>query len=249
MLSCNRAVVTDFHVRVMRIVARAAEAYGNASLRLDGGTALAAYYLGHRESEDLDFFSDYGVDQPHFAHAVMEHAAAEGVMLEQRPGTSTSRTYIRLFADAGPSRPALKMDFAAQSPFRLEPLEPTTEGIRVGSFRDITANKLHAVCDRFEARDYIDVHAILTRGMTGTPDENTVRERFRDLIRDLLEIDPGLNSRLVGDAVDRGLNRPLLASFPLAIFIPMTETDVQRTLLICAEECAAMVAKSRQDLS
>jgi len=47
-------VVSPLHVRTLGAVARAEEAYGSIDLRLEGGTALAGYYLGHRQSEDLD---------------------------------------------------------------------------------------------------------------------------------------------------------------------------------------------------
>src|SRR6476661_3284870 len=60
LLSADPRIVTPFHIRLMQIVARADAAYGAPNLRLDGGTGLAAYYLHHRESEDLDFFSDPG---------------------------------------------------------------------------------------------------------------------------------------------------------------------------------------------
>ncbi|HEU4884465.1 MAG TPA: nucleotidyl transferase AbiEii/AbiGii toxin family protein [Longimicrobium sp.] len=79
----------------MQIVARADAAYGAPNLRLDGGTGLAAYYLHHRESEDLDFFSDPGLNAPAFGEAVRDAAAAEGVRLDSFGGQSLGMvTYI-----------------------------------------------------------------------------------------------------------------------------------------------------------
>lgn len=227
----------------MRVAARAAEAYDAPGFRLDGGTALAAYYLGHRESEDLDFFSDFGVDQRELSSMVVEIASSEGLALKPASDTRATRSFARFHAHdaADESGLPVKLDFASQSPFRLEPLAPTTEEVRVASYRDLTANKLHAICDRIEVRDFIDLHVILNHG---SGNENAFRERARALVRDVMEIDPGLNARLVGDAVARGLGRPLLVDFPLRVLVPMTEAEVQRTLRLFAAECAEMVADS-----
>lgn len=229
----------------MRLVARAADVYGNSSVRLEGGTALAAYYLAHRESEDLDFFSDYTVDQREFGEALRGIAEKDGLRLEQSGPRSQTFTRFVVHDGSAASEQPLKIDLAGQSPFRLAPLEETTEGIRIASFRDLAASKLHAICDRVEVRDFIDLHVILTRGTADPAEsESAVRQRIRELVCDVLEIDPGLNVRLVGDAVARGLDRPLLANFPLRVLIPLTDAEVQATLRIFTSECATLVAES-----
>ena len=231
-------------MRMMRLVARTAAAAGNTSVRLEGGTALAAYYLGHRESEDLDFFSDYGFDQRAFGDAVAAEGATEG--LRFTPTGAANPTFARFLVhdEQNPADPPLKVDLGGQSPFHLAPLEETTEEIRVASYRDLTAGKLHAICDRFEARDYIDLHVILTCGVSdSTRLEQIIRVRTRSLIRDVMEIDPGLDPRIVGDAVLRGLNTPLLARFPLRLLVPLSEAELQQSLAIATSECAAVVAR------
>jgi hypothetical protein len=228
----------------MRLVARTAERDGIASVRLEGGTALSAYYLGHRESEDLDFFSDLSVDQQRFGAAVGELLTAEGLRFEL--AGSSSPHFARFIVNDGEG--GLKLDFAAQSPFRLQPLEETSEGIRIASYRDLAASKLHAVCDRFEVRDYIDLHAILTSGMDDVGEiESVVRERTRRLVRDVIEIDPGLNPRIVGDAVAKAIGRPLVARFPLRLLKPVTDQELQPVLVLFAAECAALVGESLRD--
>ncbi|HEX2209037.1 MAG TPA: nucleotidyl transferase AbiEii/AbiGii toxin family protein [Longimicrobium sp.] len=79
----------------MHVVARADATHGAPNLRLDGGTALAACYLHHRESEDLDFFSGPGLNAPAFGDAVKAVAAAEGIHLDSCGGRSLGMvTYI-----------------------------------------------------------------------------------------------------------------------------------------------------------
>jgi Nucleotidyl transferase AbiEii toxin, Type IV TA system len=229
----------------MHVVAQAAEAAGNPSVRLEGGTALAAYFLGHRESEDLDFFSDFGFDQRVFADAVIDAGASQQIHFDRT--AVGNPTFVRLIARDGsdPASSGLKIDLAGQSPFRLAPLEETTEGIRIASYRDLAANKLHAASDRFEVRDFIDLHVILTHGVAEAGDlELTVRQRTREIVRDVMEIDPGLNPRIVGNGVARALDRPLLTRFPLRLLIPLTEAQVQESLRLFVSECAMLVADS-----
>jgi hypothetical protein len=238
----------------MQIVARADAAYGAPNLRLDGGTGLAAYYLYHRESEDLDFFSDPGLNAPAFGEAVKDVAAGEGIRLDPFGGQSLGMvTYIA----RNPDEPGqgVKLQFAVQSPFRLEPLESTAEGIRVSSFRDICAGKLHAVCDRLAHRDFYDLYVITTGG---TPiaelDASAVRTRFAALLADVIEIDPGLTPSSVGhpgltpssvgQSIARGSNRPIVSAIELNLLIPVSEQDVQTLLGLCIAECAAQSASS-----
>jgi len=70
-ISVLPGVLTPTHLRLLEIVGRAANQYEAPNLRLEGGTALAAYYLGHLESEDLDFFGDPGLNARHFLDAVI----------------------------------------------------------------------------------------------------------------------------------------------------------------------------------
>lgn len=244
LLSADPRIVTPFHIRLMQIVARADAAYGAPNLRLDGGTGLAAYYLHHRESEDLDFFSDPGLNAPAFGAAVQDAAAAEGVRLEPFGGQSLGMvTYIA--RDPGEPDQGVKLQFAVQSPFRLEPLVPAAEGIRISSFRDICAGKLHAICDRLAHRDFYDLYVILTEGRpVGEVEEGTIRTRFAALLADVIEIDPGLTAASVGQAIARGSNRAIVSAIELRLLIAVSEKDLQTLLGLCIAECAAQSASA-----
>lgn len=54
-------VVSPLQIRVAQLLGRSRFDYGvgfhDVGLRLDGGTALANYYFGHPESDDLDYFA------------------------------------------------------------------------------------------------------------------------------------------------------------------------------------------------
>jgi hypothetical protein len=243
LLKADLSVITPFHVTLMGIVAEAERAHNVPNLRLDGGTALAAYYLHHRESEDLDFFADPGLNPGDFGEAVRAEAARAGVSIEQ---FGASHPGIATYEATDPQNPELKvkLQFAVQSPCKLAPLDKAVEGIQVASFRDICAGKLHAACNRLAHRDFYDLHVILTRGERSVPEE-VILGRFRPLLEDLLESDPGLNPSVVGQGLSRVIGRAVVEMIPLRLLIPATNDEIHRTLGICIAECArAMIQTS-----
>jgi hypothetical protein len=153
-------VVTPFHIRLMQVIAEAGPIYGIANLRLQGGTALAAYHLHHRESEGLDFFADAPLDARDWGKFVQGRAAAESI--ELIPIGLPNMGMARYMATS-PEAPGqqVKIDLVQESPYKLGPLEETEEGIWIGSYRDICAGKLSAIGGRFAERDFIDLHVIL----------------------------------------------------------------------------------------
>lgn len=226
----------------MQVVAEADARYGAPNLRLDGGTALAAFHLGHRVSKDLDFFGDYQMNAAAFAEVVREVAEERGFTMRATRGRSMGfAQYIAGNPEAGIE---VQLDFAAASPFHLEDRDVAAEGIQVSSYRDLCAGKLHAICDRYEPRDYVDLHAILTHpsGGGGQLGEDEIRQRFRALVTDLIETDPGLDASLVGGALGRGLGKPIVARLPYTLFIDIDDVAMQRTLELCREEAAAMTS-------
>jgi hypothetical protein len=243
MRAADPRVVSDLQQRLIRIVAAAGQTYSAPNLRLEGGTALAAYYLQHRASEDLDFFADPGLNAADFAHHVGK--LAEPVRLRVRAKGPSSVGYSRLVVQDldTPQSQGVRIDIAVASAHRLEPLDDTAEGIKIASYRDLCAGKLHAICDRFEPRDFIDLHAILhfDADDRSANSDFILRRRIRSLVADVVEIDPGLDPHLVGQAIQRGLGQPLVERLPLRLIAPIRDAQLQDTIRQCIDECAAMV--------
>lgn len=240
MRSASREVIGPLHIALMGVVAEANALYGDPDLHLDGGTALSAYFLTHRESEDLDFFGGPALNARAFGEVVQEKARAAGI--EVTASGAPTMGFSRYLARDGNTQSTVKLDIGTTSPFRLAPLEPTMEGIQVSSYRDLCAGKLHAACDRFERRDFVDVHAIMRSTKSGLDaGEEEARSRFRALLDDLMTIDPGLNPTIVGQGLARAVDRPLIADFPLRLLIPIRDDEIHATLRICIQECANIV--------
>lgn len=125
------------------------------SFYLTGGTALAAYYLKHRFSDDLDFFTAQAVD------AVGIHAIAENVRkVIEAESVRFSRLHDRyqfyyLLGDE-----EVKVEFTHYPFPQLE--EPKEfDGIRVDGIYDIATNKLMAALDRFDPKDFVDLYFLI----------------------------------------------------------------------------------------
>jgi hypothetical protein len=246
LLRAHPLVVSPVHVRILKAVAEAEREYGSLDLRLEGGTALSAYYLMHRQSEDLDLFGSPGMDARDFRVFVEGHLLRKGLHVVGR-GPANQGFSDFLISDQRATVPAserqnVKVQFGRSSPFHLAPPVPTQEEMPVASFQDICAGKLHALCDRYEPRDFIDLHCILHNHRPGEADtdESERRRRFRALVADLEASDPGLTEVQVGLALARGVNRPIVTEFPLRLLVPLEDSQVQRTVQSCIEECAVL---------
>lgn len=226
----------------MQIVAEADARYEAPNLRLDGGTALAAFHLGHRVSKDLDFFADFQLNAAAFAEVVRELAEARGFAM--RATRARSMGFAQYIASDPETGIEVQLDFAASSPFHLEERDLAAEGIRVSSYRDLCAGKLHAICDRYEPRDYVDLFAIITRPAANgdQPSEDEMRRRFRALVLDLMETDPGLDPALVGTALGKARDRPIVERLPYTLFIDIDDVAMQRIIEICRDEAANMTS-------
>ena len=127
-----------------------------ANFYLSGGTALSAFYLHHRVSDDLDFFSFEKPD------GVFIHAFAERLRdLLKTSSMRFERIFDRnLFFYGISGGRELKIEFT-HYPFRqLDPPSNFT-GLAVDSLRDVAANKLMAMLDRFEPKDFVDLYFLL----------------------------------------------------------------------------------------
>lgn len=126
---------------------------------LTGGTALAAFYLAHRESQDLDFFSLEPFNTLALRTTMQEIAhdtQAEMIINIQ------SQTYNEIFLENKQAGWRQKIDIVQEQPKRFGDIQ-VIDSIRVDSLLNIATNKILAAFGRFEPKDYIDLYVILTR--------------------------------------------------------------------------------------
>lgn len=125
-----------------------------------GGTPLAAYYLNHRYSEDLDFFSEEEID------LIWLNALRERLKRELKADEATIRQSFNrnlLFFNFGSE--LLKTEFT-YFPFKQIENPQLIDGIRVDSLKDIAVNKFFTIYQKPAARHFIDLYLILKKGAT-----------------------------------------------------------------------------------
>ena len=135
------------------------------SFYLSGGTALAEYYLGHRLSEDLDFFSEQEFDPQAisaFFKKIQDKAGITSVTYEQ----SFNRNLF--FLDVGTDR--IKTEFT-YFPFPRIEQGQRIEKLSIDSLLDIAVNKVFTVYQKPRSRDFIDLYCILQKEKSWTIDE------------------------------------------------------------------------------
>jgi predicted nucleotidyltransferase component of viral defense system len=149
------SILSDRQVALLRKIG------GHQSLQrafyLTGGTALAAFHLHHRFSEDLDFFSENECDMmalTTFLQSIKRDIGFQKADLQQ----SFNRNLIFLhFTDE-----ILKLEFT-YFPFPRIEQGPTAHGVHVDSLLDISVNKLFTIYQQARARDYIDLYRACAR--------------------------------------------------------------------------------------
>jgi hypothetical protein len=120
-----------------------------ASTYLGGGTALALQ-LGHRRSEDLDFFFPEQLEAVPYLTALRK-AGMDILVLNQTP----AHTILLI--------QGLKVDFLRErtSPrFPLIPISPQVPHLRMADARDIGRMKLMAIGSRGSKKDFVDLFCL-----------------------------------------------------------------------------------------
>jgi hypothetical protein len=125
---------------------------------LTGGAALSGFYLQHRETHDLDLFtqSDALDDGVALAHQIAKQFGASVESLQ------TSPDFHRLLFRLGEE--SVLIDLAHDRVKQTIPSKPIIRGIRVDPPEEILANKLCTLLSRSEIRDLVDVRALELAG-------------------------------------------------------------------------------------
>jgi predicted nucleotidyltransferase component of viral defense system len=130
----------------------------NEAFYLTGGTALSAFYLKHRQSYDLDFFTSVeGLILP-FSQKLEALLKKDELRVERLRGF---QSFVELSVSSLNETTAIH--FAFDSPFRFEQPSAAAEfpAIKIDSLLDIATNKVLALFGRAALRDFVDVYFLL----------------------------------------------------------------------------------------
>ena len=141
-----------------------------------GGTALSGAYLKHRESEDLDFFSETDFDKEIVDSFVQKIAKTRDFQIRL-----TQKERTRTYELVESNKVKIKIDFAFY-PYKRLKKSLIISGVKVDSLFDIATNKLQTITSRTEVKDFVDLYFLLKK-FTLWDLMYAVKEKFR------LEID------------------------------------------------------------
>jgi len=126
---------------------------------LTGGTALSEFYLKHRLSEDLDFFSENReVDQKLVDAFLKKISPKLRIGKIKRSVFLGLVSYYLIYKDGK----KLKVDFNYYPFPRIEKGQKISNLV-VDSMHDIAANKMHTIFMKPRDRDYLDLYFIIQK--------------------------------------------------------------------------------------
>ncbi len=147
----HRALLPPAQQQALRALGPHAQALG---FYLVGGTALALH-LGHRQSVDLNWFTSQRLDDP---------LRLAGELVDR--GTELRTGAVERGALYGDVRGVRVSFLEYRHPLLAAALVWPDLGCPVASLEDLAAMKLLAVDQRGSKKDFLDIHALGTHGMS-----------------------------------------------------------------------------------
>lgn len=152
----GKTILTPFQKNAIEVITQCGDI--SRLFYLTGGTALAEFYLKHRFSDDLDFFT-------HIAEFPTQAVESAVEKIRKALGTTEvryRRAYDRRMFFFPFASEELKIEFTY---YPFAPIHQPSDigGLRVDSLEDIAVNKLMALFDRVEPKDFADIFFILKK--------------------------------------------------------------------------------------
>lgn len=150
----EKSILNLYQKKILELISQ--EKYFTQRFYLTGGTALAEFYLKHRISEDLDFFSEKEVNPIPIVRFLKEKAKILNLEKYDSRRIHGLYSFFLHFKDKN----ILKVDFSYYPFPRIE------KGLKFGSLEinsiyDLGVDKVHTVVLQPRARDFIDIYFIV----------------------------------------------------------------------------------------
>lgn len=189
-----------------------------------GGTVLAEFYLKHRESEDIDLFSEQEI---HLASINKFISVSAAKLRATRVGHRRFlglHTYLYRLPGS-----TLKVDFNYY-PFPRINLGRTWNGLPVDSLEDIAVNKIQTISTKARARDFVDLYFIFKK-------ENFSLERLVSLSK--AKFDWNIDRVQLGETLSRVVT---YHDLPMML-VPFDRKDMENFFLRLAKSLETEIFK------
>lgn len=180
---------------------------GSPPFFLTGGTALSAFYLQHRFSEDLDLFT---LDSEAFDRVPLYLADAAAKIGASAVSLQTAPQFRRHKINR--QGESVIVDFVREVVPQISEVKNTFDGIVVDTVEEIISNKICTVVSRAEIKDYIDLYCL---NRAGYPVENYLEFAQRK--------DAGVSSAMVAYL----LSEVKLSKVPDFVIVPIAVAELE----------------------
>jgi len=171
-----------------------------------GGTALAHYYLGHRKSEDLDFFKTSEFNPQDITVVIKSLQSKLNYQSFDFQNSFNRNLYFLSFKD----NYVLKLEFTYY-PFEQIEKPEIRDGLMVDSVLDIAVNKIFTIVQKPRGRDYYDLYKIIEKYKFDISDLRMKAKIKFDWDVDVLqlasrfnEVDKHIDDPIIVGEMDRG---------------------------------------------
>lgn len=159
-------ILSENQIRILEAISKDKEICQN--FYLTGGTALAEYYLKHRLSEDLDFFSEEEFDILAINVFFAKNKKLLGIKKVDFQ-KSFNRNLFFLYL----KNEIIKTEFTF-FPFPRIEKKTKVNKLFIDSLEDIAVNKIFTIYQKPRSRDFVDLYLILKK--TGWKIEDLIKK-------------------------------------------------------------------------
>lgn len=150
-----KEILTKRQIFLLQLIAK--DKFLQKHFYLGGGTALAGFYLHHRLSEDLDFFSEQEFDISAVTVFFKKNKQKISFTKIDFQQSYNRNLFFLHFKDE-----IIKTEFTYY-PFPRIDTTNKKMGLSIDSVLDIAVNKLFTIYQQSNARHYIDLYCILQK--------------------------------------------------------------------------------------
>ncbi len=222
----GKGIITNLQKGVLSVFSQFPD---SQKFYLTGGTALSEFYLGHRLSYDLDFFSSDGDLIPPFSEAMQSE-------LEKRGFSIITVRRFQTFAEFKLSEKEEKtiIHLAYDSPFRFSQPVDSVFGVKVNNYTDIIVDKFLTFFGRAEPRDAVDLFFILKE------------EDLWKLLELAPQKDPGFDLYWLAVAFEKvGVFPDEIGQWPVDMLVEVNARKLKSKFLSLAREIMDKIKEAR----
>lgn len=221
----HKTILSKFQQQLLDLIIE--EPYLLKNYYWSGGTALSEIYLHHRESYDIDLFTEK--NEVHLP-SVSKFVRSAAKKLHAKKIAPIRYLGLYSFTYILPNNSELKIDFNYY-PFKQIEMGKKYKKLSVDSLIDIAANKVHTIFMKPRGRDYIDLYFILK--------EN----KHLSIDRLILLADAKLDWHI--DPLQLGENLAKVVSFTEKpkMFIRFNQQEMESYLLSLAKKLGSKILK------